>query len=63
MKRVTKTRLNRISRALKVQYHALSDVLVGEDNSYRTDKAKNAFLLLDLAICELNEIQGRNRSD
>ncbi len=67
MKRKIKQDLLRLNEELKEQYHELSRILVmGNDErgtDVRTDKLKAAFVLMDLAICEVNEVLGRNRSD
>ncbi len=66
MKRATRMAITHIGQDTKMQYHKLSGVLMldpKELNGVRTDKLRAAFVLLDLAICEIDEVIGRKRSD
>ena len=66
MKRAGRNKLERLVHRMKQDYHELSDLLVDDDfmrSGVRGDKLKAAFTLQDLAICEINEVLGKPRSD
>jgi len=67
MNREFKSDLIRTNQKTKECYHELNDHMYTVRDKkligVRNDKLNRAFLLLDLAICEMNEALGKNRSD